>query len=417
MKKTPLQWERVEVDLQLITPADYNPRKMTEKERQDLIDSVEEFGPVVPLVVNTGKRANILIGGHQRSYIYKELGYKKVEAYRPDRELTLTEEKKLNLRLNKNTGSWDYEKLKSMDLVVLLDVGFEDDDLQIFFDDVEMFDDGFMAEKGEGEKDKTKTKSKPGTIWQCGEHRVMCGDSFNPDDVKSLMGTQTADMLWLDPPLRLDKTFIDALKGEKTAEGKYAAFINTVMRNAREVSKPNTHAFIWCDENLIWLMQTLLQTTGAVNKRVMLWVKSDMKVTAQIAFNKAYESCVYATYGRPFINANFKGLNQILNKEVSPGNQVQEDVKDLMNIQLDRKTVGGEYDISVAKPPTLAERPLKRCTAPGHIVLDMFGGSGSMMIACQQLKRTCYTMEHDPVLTDMIVKRWEELTNKKAKAL
>lgn len=415
MKKQPLQWERVKVKMSDLTPAEYNPRKMTEKERQDLIDSVEEFGPVVPLVVNTGKRKNMLIGGHQRSTIYKELGFKEVEAYRPNRELTVAEEKKLNLRLNKNTGSWDYEKLKSMDLVVLLDVGFEDDDLQIFFDDVEMFDDGFMVEKAVQE---IKTpKSKPGTVWQCGEHRVMCGDSYDPADVKKLMGKQTADLLWLDPPLRLDKTFLDAMKGEKTAEGKYAAFINGVMRNARDVAKPNTHAFIWTEEQNIWLTQTLLQTTGAINRRILLWIQSDMKITAQIAFNKAFEACVYATYGRPFINANFKGLNQILNKEVSPGNQVQEDVKDLLNLMLDRKTIGGEYDMGIAKPVTLHERPLKRCTGPGHIVLDMFGGSGSMLIACQQLKRSCYTMEKDPVLTDIIVKRWEELTNKKAKAL
>jgi len=76
-----------------------------------------------------------------------------------------------------------------------------------------------------------------------------------------------------------------------------------------------------------------------------------------------------------------------------------------------------EREELMAKPVTLNERPLKRCTAPGHIVLDLFGGSGSMLIACQQVKRICYTMEKDPKRVDLIVKRWEEFTNQKAKAI
>lgn len=413
MKKDSLQWERVTVNIDDLIPADYNPRKMNEKERQDLIDSVKEFGPVVPLVVNTGKRTNVLVGGHQRSQIYKELGFKTVEAYRPHRELSIEEEKRLNLRLNKNTGSWDYDKLKEMDLVVLLDVGFDDDDLQVFFDDVEMFEDGFMNEGKP--KQLEKTKSKPGTVWQLGEHRVMCGNSFDEADVQKLMGGATADLLWLDPPLRLDNSLVDVLKGEKTTEGKYAAFLNRVIKNGRAVSSPNAHIFLWSEETNLWLAQTLLQQSGAINRRVMLWIQSDMQVTPKVAFNKAYEACAYATYGKPHVNGNFKGLNEILNKEVMPGNQVQEDIMELFSIWLDKKKKETEYDTGNFKPVTLSERPLKRCTGPGHLVLDMFGGSGSMLIGCQQLKRTCYTMESDPRMVDLIVKRWEELTNKKAK--
>jgi len=278
-----------------------------------------------------------------------------------------------------------------------------------------MFEDGFQPE---GKKAKNEAPiSKPGTIWQLGEHRVMCGNAYSEEDVYELMGGATADMLWMDPPLRIKNNLVEVLKGEKNIEGRYATFMNQVIKNARAVSKPNAHAFEWCDENNIWLIQTLLQQSGATNKRVLLWIQSDMQVTAKIAFNKAYESCVYATYGKPHINGNFKGLNQVLNKEVSPGNQVQEDIMELMSIWLDKKKKETEYDIAVAKPVTLSERPLKRCTGPGHIVLDMFGGSGSMLIGCQQLKRTCYTMEEDPERVDLIVKRWEEFTNQKAKAI
>ena len=110
-----------------LIPADYNPRKMTEQEERDLRDSIEEFGRVIPVVVNIGKRSNILIGGHQRTSIYNKDA--EIEVMVPSRELTKEEEKKLNLRLNKNTGSWDFEKLKTMDISLLLDVGFGDEEL------------------------------------------------------------------------------------------------------------------------------------------------------------------------------------------------------------------------------------------------------------------------------------------------
>lgn len=415
MSKEALQWTEKEVAIADLQPAEYNPRKMTDKERADLTDSVKEFGPVVPVVANIGKRQNVLIGGHQRCTIYKELGYEKVRVLYPNRELTLKEEKKLNLRLNKNTGSWDYEKLKDIDLVVLLDVGFGDEELQVFFDGVEMFEDDFMM--GGKPKEEPEAKTQTGMVWQCGEHRVMCGDAYKPEDVATLMDGKQADMLWLDPPLSLDKPFLESLKGEKSAEAKYMHFLATTMRNAKEAAKPNAHNFVWTAEESIWMAQVELSNLGGKNRRMLVWIKKDQKLTAKVAFNKIHETCMYGTYGNPYINTNVKNLNQLLNAELSSGNQLPEEVAELITIQLDQKEKGGEYDITVAKPVTLAEKPLKRCTSPGHIVLDMFGGSGSMLVACQQLKRTCYTMEKDPRMVDLIVKRWEELTNKKAKAL
>ena len=92
--------------------ASYNPRKMTEQEERDLEESITEFGAVIPVVINIGKRGNILIGGHQRKKLYEKKGIEEVDVMVPSRELNATEEKRLNLRLNKNTGSWDQEKLR-----------------------------------------------------------------------------------------------------------------------------------------------------------------------------------------------------------------------------------------------------------------------------------------------------------------
>lgn len=148
-------------------------------------------------MVNTGSRKDILIGGHQRQSIYLEEGIDVTDVLVPSRELTVAEEKRLNLRLNKNTGSWDYTKLADMGLDTLLEVGFGDEDLQMFFDDVEMLDDTYEGLK---QKHDQKIKTKPGMVYQLGAHRVMCGNPADEATVQRLLEDELADFVWIDPP-------------------------------------------------------------------------------------------------------------------------------------------------------------------------------------------------------------------------
>lgn len=415
-------------------PASYNPRKMTEEERRDLEDSIKEFGTVVPVVVNIGKRKDTLIGGHQRTTIYADLGIKEVEVMVPSRELTKAEEKKLNLRLNKNQGSWDQEKLKEMDLTMLLEVGFGDEDLQMFFDDVDVLDDSFNAARAIKEM-KTPTV-KPGEVWQLGDHRIMCGDSTDIVQVKELMGKDTADIIYCDPPYNIGLNYnkgsntgpkqkekkvysegTATYTNDKKSDVAFATFIDSTLKNALEVAKPNTHVFYWCDERFIWILQTLFRDNKIDNKRVCLWVKNNFSLTPQTAFNKAYEPCVYGTRGTPYLNKNIKNLNELLNQEIGAGNQVHEEIMDIITLWLEKRDNTGNYEHPTQKPVSLAEKPLKRCGAPGHVVLDLFGGSGSTLIACEQLKRHARLMEQDPTFASVIVNRWEVFTNLKAKKL
>jgi ParB-like chromosome segregation protein Spo0J len=138
MQKQKLTWSVTARKVIDLTKNGYNPRKLSESERRDLENSIKEFGAVVPIVLNIGSRTNIIIGGEQRLKIYADLGIAEVECMIPSRELTLEEEKELNLRLNKNTGSWSEELLKEFNMDMLLDVGFGDEELQNLFDDVDM---------------------------------------------------------------------------------------------------------------------------------------------------------------------------------------------------------------------------------------------------------------------------------------
>ena len=136
-------------------------------------------------------------------------------------------------------------------------------------------------------------------------------------------------------------------------------------------------------------------------------------MTPQIAFNKVYEPCTYGTRGNPYL-APIHNLNEILNKEVGTGNQVPDDILDIFNIWLAKRKAGQEYLHPTEKPVTLHEKPLRRCTKPGDKVLDAFGGSGSTLIACEQLNRTAFLAEQSPIFCDVIINRFQELTGKEA---
>jgi len=422
MKK--LTWKTEKRKVQDLVPADYNPRKISEQERRDLEESIEEFGQVTPIVVNIGKRKDTLIGGHQRTSLYADLGYETVDVMVPSRELTEDEERRLNLRLNKNTGTWDHDKLKEMDLTLLLEVGFGDEDLQMFFDDVEMFEDSF--DRGESVKEIKTPHTMPGDVYQMGDHRIMCGDPLNAEDMDTLMQEDLADMVYCDPPNSISHDYSRGLKGEGNYNGvkdkskkiaEYAKFIDLSIQQALGYSKPNTHIFYWTDEKYIWLIQEIYHANKTESERVCLWIKTDQTLKPSLAFNKIYEPCVYGTRGKPFLNTNIKSLNEILNAEIGEGNQVTDQIQDMLTIWLDKKNYDTDMHTPNQKPVTLAEKPLKRCTAPGHIILDLFGGAGNTIIASQQLKRKARVMESDPVLVDIAVQRWENFSNQKAKKI
>lgn len=137
-------------------------------------------------------------------------------------------------------------------------------------------------------------------------------------------------------------------------------------------------------------------------------------MTPQTAFNKVYEPCVYGTIGNPYLSPSLHNLSEVLNKEVGTGNRLSDDIMDLFNIWLVKRVNAHDYEHPTQKPPTLYEKAFRRCTKPGDIILDLFGGSGSQLIAAEQLKRRALLCEIDPVFCDVIVARYTELTGKEA---
>jgi len=415
----------VQVPIDQLKHYENNPRVWTDQATEQLKQSIRKYGLIDPAICNSAKgRENIILGGNFRVHVAKELGFTTVPVVYVnigDRE----KEAELSLRLNQNTGDWDFNLLKSFDIKMLLDVGFDDVDLSHIWDDaLETEDDGFNVEK---ELAKIKTpNTKMGNLYKLGQHKLLCGDSTDLESVKRVTKKTSISMIYCDSPYNIS---LDYSKGVGT-NGKYGGqekdnktdeefrnFLKATIINALAVANKDVHVFYWCDEIYIGLIQGLYQEIGLANKRVCLWIKNNMSPTPQIAFNKAYEPCVYGTRGKPALSPTVKNLNEIMNKEVGTGNRTIDDIGDLFNIWLVKRLPTSEYEHPTSKPPTLHEKALRRCTKPGDTVLDLFGGSGSTMIACEQLKRKCLLVEKDPIFCDLIINRFERLTGIKAKLL
>jgi DNA modification methylase len=427
MKKKNLKWSVTTRLVSDLTNNGYNPRKISDNEKKELQKSITEFGAVAPIILNTGSRENIIIGGEQRVHIYADLGYTEVECMIPSRELSMDEEKELNLRLNHNKGSWSEELLKDFEMDMLLGVGFGDEELQNLFDDVELYEDDFDVIKA---VEKTITPTvQTGEIWQLGQNRLLVGDSTELGLVQKMMDGDTADIIWQDFPYNIGLSYSKGTGGNASYQGSftkkddskseadYLNFLNKSTEVAKAIAKDNCHYFYWSDPSNIWMMQTLYKQHGITNRRVCFWVKNSQNPTYKIAFNRLYEPTCYGTTGKPYLNSSMNSTNEILNQEVTTGNLVHDELLDMIDIWIEKRDDVNSYLHPTQKPVTLNEKPFKRCSAPGHIIFSGFAGSGSDLIACETLNRKWRGVEQDPIFATIIIKRWEEFTGNKAKRI
>jgi DNA modification methylase len=419
-----LVWQTEKRPVKDLLPYEKNPRTISEKQIEDLKKSLKKFNLVeIPAIDTDGK----IIAGHQRIKVLQILGREEeeIDVRVPNRKLTLKEYEQYMLTSNAVGGDWDFEKLKSFDVGLLLDIGFSEDDLSQIWDGyLETEDDNFELEK---ELEKIKMpKTKLGDIYQLGIHKLICGDTTDPSVISKLFGKEKAHMIFSDPIYNIGLSYDSGVGGKQSYGGKtkdqktgteYKNFLKQSLDNALSIANDNCHIFYWCDEVYIGLLQELYRESSIQNKRVCLWIKNGQNPTPGVAFSKCYEPCVYGIKGKPYLSKNEQGLNEVMNKDVSTGNRLIDDVLDLLDIWLVKRLAGNEYEHPTMKPPTVYEKAIRRCTKPGDIIFDGFGGSGSSLIAGEQLKRKVYLVDIEPIFCDLIINRYEKLTNQKAKKL
>lgn len=417
----------VYVPISTLKPATYNPRKISKEALEQLKESISRFEMVDPIIANSAaKRKEVVIGGHMRLRAAKALGHKTIPVVYVNIP-NLKKEQELNLRLNRNSGEWDFEKLKFFQSDFLSEIGFSDADLSdIWKENLEAANDDFDTDAELAKIKKPKTKL--GDLIALGDHRLICGDSTNPAVLKKLLGKECAAMIYSDPIYNL-KGGVDYNKGfsgnqnyganvnDNRTDKEYKELLRKSMVAALAVSKPDTHVFYWSDETYIGLIQELYRELGIENKRVCLWIKNSQNPVPSVAFNKCYEPCTYGVRGKPYISKHIQNLNEVLNKELTTGNNLIQEALDHLDLWMVKRLSGNQYEHATSKPPKLHEKAIRRCTKPGDVILDSFSGSASTMIAAEQLKRRAYLVELEPRFCDLAIKRYEKLTGKKCRVI
>lgn len=416
-----LKWYTTQKRVNDLIPKDINPRVISDKQMSDLKKNIEKFNLVeIPAISFNGE----ILAGHQRVTALKLLGRGEelIDVRVPNRQLTKEESDRYLIASNALGGDWDFSKLKSFDLDMIIDIGFDQVDLSHFWDkELEVKSEDFDIDT---ELKKIKEPiTKPGNLICLGPHKLLCASSTDPKNLKKLFGDEKASMIYSDPPYNLNLDYSGGFTGKQNYGGnvkdkrsyeEYKQFLKDTMVSALTVVKKDCHVFYWSDQTYIGLIQELYRELNIVNKRVCLWLKNSQNPTPKIAFNKCYEPCIYGVINKPYISPSIQNLNEVMNKELTTGNNLFSEVFDELDIWLVKRLSGQKYEHATSKPPQLYEKAIRRCTKPGDIILDSFSGSASTIIAGEMLKRKVYALELEPIFCDLAIRRYEKLTGRKA---
>ncbi|MEY4440451.1 MAG: hypothetical protein RLY49_77 [Candidatus Parcubacteria bacterium] len=435
MQKAKLHIEYV--DINSLIPSEYNPRKWSKEQLENLKQSIKRFGNVDPVIINDSpERKSIIIGGHMRVVACKELGYTEIPVVKVN--LSLDRERELNLRLNANQGEFDLELLAQFDESLLIDIGFTSEEIDDIFP-TEINEEQFDLNKELEKMDITVT-AKNGDIYDLDGSRLMIGDSTIEEDMMKLMENNKADLVITDPPYLLDylrgksrgkegpTVGFGAKKNRRYLETEFLPddFSDQWMSNVAKVQKldfsiivfenPKNLKTIWTAmekhwkyrNTITWFVSNRMQGFSAkykfFNKTDIALVGSTDRVTINLEseeelFQNEYENAIYATSGKPHWESYEKG------KKICPTDFIQHSAAD--------KKSSGQEIIFGTKPLELLIPYIKVLTKRGDLVLEPFGGSGSTLIASVKLGRRCFVMEKSHIYAEVIMNRWEKQTGKK----
>ena len=438
MKKEELQITYLPVgDLK---PADYNPRKWDKESAEQLKESIKRFGLVDPFVVNSAsERLNIIIGGHFRWAMAKELGFETVPVCYiniPD----LEKEKELNLRLNKNQGEFDLDLLAEFDESFLKDVGFSSEELDKIFEE-DSTEEIFDLEKELEKLNIDGITVKKGDVYDLDGSRLMCGDSTIEADVLKLMDGQKADMCMTDEPYILDYLHGKTKHGEATTgfgskknrryletETLPENFIELWMNNVAKVQADNFSIVsyenwknireMWNEMEKHWKVKNMIiwhlpNRVQGFSAKYKFFNKYDIAMVgctenADIEYNfenegeglqNEYDTALFAISGKPQWEQYETG------KKYCPTDFIEHTASD--------EKSSGQGIIFGTKPIEILIPYIKVLTTRDQLVLEPFGGSGSTLIAATKLGRRCFIMEKCPTYAEVILNRWEKMTGKK----
>lgn len=427
-----------------------NPRKIDasqfEKLKRSLLDNPEML-KLRELLVYPWEGYYVLIGGNQRFAALCALGYTacRCKVIPEEHPVPIAKLKAYIIKDNAAFGQWDADMLHlDWDETQLVDWGIDEFVLKEFdemvsVEDKEAEEDGY----GDEETEEADTRSKRGDIWQCGEHRVMCGDSTKEEDVKALMDGEQADLLLTDPPYNVaigDKNAmltrseayagrkrsgrnLQALTNDKLSGSDFVEFLGDAMYNANAVMRPGAAYYVWyATVQYQDFMSGLAHGNLLPVRTTLIWVKSRFVLGRQ-DYQHIYEPCFYGWKEGAHYFTPKRNLCTVLETPVIVDKMKKEEMRAMLKDMLSEENtpqdiihegspVKSELHPTM-KPVKLFGRLINNSSIIGWRVLDLFGGSGTTMVACEQLGRKAYLMEYEPRYVDVILDRYERLTGDK----
>ncbi|MDT2830036.1 site-specific DNA-methyltransferase [Vagococcus carniphilus] len=410
-----------------LNAAEYNPRIKLEKgmpEYEKLKKSIQEFGFVDPPIFNI--QTKNLVGGHQRVQVAKDLGYTQISVSIVD--MSVDKEKQLNVALNKISGNWDDEKLAlllsqfTQEEIELS--GFElceADDILANYQYEQDIDKPIIEDSFETTKEYEVIKeplTRRGQVFKLGRHYLMCGDATNFDEVDKLMQGNKAALVVTDPPYNvaiasdsqeLKDLGTDSILNDDMSPDEFNTFLFDTFKSYKHLMNDTAAIYVFHGSSFQREFENAMNENDIFVRSQCIWVKNNAGF-GWSQYRWQHEPCFYA---------------HIKNKApVWFGNRKQTTVwrDDLLEDipssiwQISRDDVN-KYVHPTQKPLSLLAIPIRNSSKRNDIVVDLFGGSGSTLMTCQELERICYTMELDPKFCDVILKRFEQSTGIKPELL
>lgn len=386
-----MEFTKLKIDS--LIPADYNPRKKLkpgDSEFEKIKNSINEFGYVDPVIVN---KDLTVIGGHQRISVLKTLGFTEIDCVIID--IDKTKEKALNIALNKISGEWNTELLADLikDLQTLdYDISFTG------FDPPEIDELFTKANKSEAKEDKFDLSAalekaafvERNDVWTVGRHRLVCGDATNVKDVSVLMNGRKANLILTDPPYRVSFKSASGLSimNDSLESEEFYKFLLASFKNMAASLEDGGSAYIFHADTEGLSFRKAFEEAGFHLSGVCIWAKNTF-VMGRSPYQWKHEPILFG-WLKKGKHRWYAGRSE----------------STIWNF--DKPSRNENHPTS--KPIDLLVYPIKNSCQVNGLVLDVFGGSGSSLISCEQTDRICYTMELDPKYASVILRRYVELT-------
>lgn len=448
-----------------------NPRKISDPQLQRLVKSLLVFPEMLQLRPIVVDETNTALGGNMRYRALTAITTMSADEIRETLETSLDYNKKTEAEKNILLDHWaewqqnptaiivrasQLTEAQKREFIIKDNVAFGDWDdkaLTADFDPDELVDWGLgdiddtpdeeEAEEDDfGEEDAANaaTRCNPGDIWMLGRHRLMCGDSTKEEDVARLMGGELANCLVTDPPYNVNYEDIATSHKHKSKTRKnsdiandnlpqeeFIAFLTAAFNCASEAMRPGAAYYIWHADTKGWEFRTALFNANFQLRQTLMWVKNSL-ILGRNDYQWKHEPCLYGWKdGAAHYFTEDRAQSTVIEDAAVDYRKLKKDelLKIVLELTSDKIPTTVIYENKptkndihpTMKPVKLMARLIRNSTRPKELVLDLFGGSGSTMIAAEQIDRRCFMMEFDPKYCDAILARWEKLTGEEAEKI